>query len=170
MYKLIFTNVDYVIISIITFSSILSVFRGFVKEALSLVLWIMAIALAASFNGVVSEYLADSISIEPIRYAVATFGLFFVIMFIGSIINNMISKLVQSIGLGSFDRLIGFVFGLARGTLIVLALVMTAPYLIDVENEQWWLASSLIPYFEQFKIVGADGLTWMAALLMNWIF
>ena len=82
----------------------------------------------------------------------------------------MISKLVQSIGLGFFDRLIGFIFGIARGALIVVALVITAPYLIDVENEQWWLTSSLIPYFEQFKIVGADVLTWMAALLMSWIF
>ena len=145
-------------------------FRGFVKEALSLFLWIMAIVLTASLNKVVSEYLADSIAIEPIRYAVATFGLFFIIMFIGSIINNMISKLVQSIGLGFFDRLIGFVFGLTRGALIVLALVMTAPYLLDVENQQWWLTSSLIPYFEQFKIVGANVLTWMAALLMSWIF
>ena len=145
-------------------------FRGFVKEALSLFLWIMAILLTASLNEVVSEYLADSIAIEPIRYAVATFGLFFIIMFIGSIINNMISKLVQSIGLGFFDRLIGFVFGLTRGALIVLALVMTAPYLLDVENQQWWLTSSLIPYFEQFKIVGANVLTWMAALLMSWIF
>ena len=145
-------------------------FRGFVKEALSLFLWLMAIALTAGFNGVVSEYLADTIAIEPIRYAVATFGLFFAIMFIGSIINNMISKLIQSIGLGFFDRLIGFIFGLARGALIVIALVITAPYLIDVENEQWWLTSSLIPYFEQFKIVGADVLTWMAALLMSWIF
>ena len=60
---MIFTNVDYVIISIITFSSILSVFRGFVKEALSLFLWFMAIALTASFNGVLSDYLADSIAI-----------------------------------------------------------------------------------------------------------
>ena len=145
-------------------------FRGFVKEALSLFLWIMAIVLTASLNEVVSEYLADSIAIEPIRYAVATFGLFFIIMFIGSIINNMISKLVQSIGLGFFDRLIGFVFGLTRGALIVLALVMTAPYLLDVENQQWWLTSSLIPYFEQFKIVGANVLTWLAALLMSWIF
>ena len=145
-------------------------FRGFVKEALSLFLWIMAIVLTASLNKVVSEYLADSIAIEPIRNAVATFGLFFIIMFIGSIINNMISKLVQSIGLGFFDRLIGFVFGLTRGALIVLALVMTAPYLLDVENQQWWLTSSLIPYFEQFKIVGANVLTWMAALLMSWIF
>ena len=166
---MIFTTVDYAIITVVIFSSILSVFRGFVKEALSLLLWLLAISLTASFNGLASDYLRHTIAIEPIRFAVATFGLFFVIMLIGSILKNMISKLIQSIGLGFFDRLTGFVFGFTRGALIVLALVIVTPYLIDVDNKEWWLKSALIPFFEQFEIIGADLLTWITELLMSWV-
>ena len=90
-------------------------------------------------------------------------------MLIGSILKNMISKLIQSIGLGFFDRLTGFVFGFTRGALIVLALVMVTPYLIDVDNKEWWLKSALIPFFEQFEIIGADLLTWITELLMGWV-
>ncbi len=166
---MVLTTVDYVIIAIVTFSSILSVFRGFVKEALSLLLWLIAIALTASFNGLASDYLRNTIAFEPVRFAVATFGLFFVIMLIGSTINNIISKLMQSIGLGFFDRLAGFVFGVARGALIVLALVIVTPYLVDTVNEEWWLTSALIPYFEKFEHVGAGLLTWITELLLSWV-
>ena len=167
---LIFTVIDYVILSVVIMSGVVSLFRGFIKEALSLLLWVLAFSLTLSFNDMVSDYLVDVISLPPIRFAVATAGLFFVIMFIGSMLNQIISTLIKTSGLGAFDRMLGLFFGVARGVLIMLAVVIMTPYIVDIENAEWWTASVLVPYLLEFESHGMESLAWVTELLISWVF
>ncbi len=166
---LIFTVIDYVILFVVILSGVVSLFRGFIKEALSLLLWVLAFSLTLSFNDVVSDYLVDVISLPPIRFAVANAGLFFVIMLIGSILNQAISTLIKTSGLGMFDRMLGLLFGVARGVLVMLAVVIITPYIVDIENTKWWTASLLVPYLLEFESYGMEALGWVTEII-SWAF
>ena len=166
---LIFTVIDYVILFVVILSGVVSLFRGFIKEALSLLLWVLAFSLTLSFNDVVSDYLVDVISLPPIRFAVANAGLFFVIMLIGSILNQAISTLIKTSGLGMFDRMLGLLFGVARGVLVMLAVVIICPYIVDIENAKWWTASALVPYLLEFESYGMEALDWVTEII-SWAF
>ncbi|MCB1693852.1 MAG: CvpA family protein [Pseudomonadales bacterium] len=139
------TPVDWIIVAIVVISSLISLKRGFVKEALSLASLVIAVLVARVFGSQVSTLLADYISVPSVRLAVAYFALFIVTMAVGSMINHLISHVVEMTGLSGTDRLLGMIFGLARGGLIVLVVVGVLARL-PVTDDPWWKASRLIPY------------------------
>jgi membrane protein required for colicin V production len=116
--------VDIIILAIIGVSCLLGVFRGLVKEALSLAFWIGAAILASVFSGALAAQLAGTID-NPIARQVAAFILIFVFtVFAGGLISNLISKLMSRAGLGGVDRGLGALFGIIRGVVIVTVIVM----------------------------------------------
>jgi membrane protein required for colicin V production len=116
--------VDIIILAIIGVSALLGVFRGLVKEALSLAFWIGAAVLASLFSDALAAQLAGTID-NPIARQVAAFILIFVFtVFAGGLISNLISKLMSKAGLGGVDRALGALFGIIRGVVIVTVIVM----------------------------------------------
>ncbi len=143
-----FNWVDWLIVGIVGLSTLLSVWRGFVKEALSLASWVLAFFIATAFSGQFALLLSDSIEADGLRYGVSYGILFVASLMLGSIVNSMIRQLVHMTGLGGLDRLLGTAFGFARGLLIVVVLVYIAEALVpeeDVEQD-----SVLLP---QVKLV-----------------
>lgn len=114
-----FNWVDYSIVSIIVLSMLISLARGFVREALSLITWIAAIWIGIHFTTLVSQWLLPYISATPIRMGVAFFLLFAVALLIGSIISFIVVQFIQKTGLSGTDRSLGVVFGLGRGFIVV---------------------------------------------------
>lgn len=145
------TGVDLAIIGIIIFSAVISLLRGFVREAVSLLSWVLAFWLGFTFASRLGAYVPKFISVPSLRLAIAFLVLFLVTLAIGASINFLIHKLVEKSGLSSTDRIVGVVFGAARGVVIVVVLVMLAG-LTPMPRDQWWHRSSLLGSFQEMAI------------------
>ncbi len=129
-----FNWLDWLIVSVIGLSTMLSLWRGFVKEALSLAAWILAFFVATTFAGQVALLLIDSIDSDGLRYAVSYGILFVASLMLGSVVSNLVRQLVKMTGLSGLDRLLGTVFGFARGLIIVVVLVYLAQAVVPEEE------------------------------------
>ncbi|NKC14990.1 MAG: CvpA family protein [Gammaproteobacteria bacterium] len=145
------TEVDYLIIGIIVVSAVVSLTRGFVKEAISLGGWILAVWLSFTFFEPVSLYLEPHVSAPSVRLALGFVGLFMAVMMLTGIIVYLAGAVVSGTGVTGTDRVLGMVFGAARGALIVGLLVMVAG-LTPLPRDPWWRASTLIPHFERLAV------------------
>ncbi len=141
-----FTWVDWAFIAIIVVSSLISLSRGFVKEALSLLTWIIAGAVAWMFGGALSQHLGGWIETPSARVIAACAILFIVTLLVGALINYLIGELIRVTGLSGTDRFLGMVFGAARGGLLVVVLVGLLS-LAPVQEDPWWRQSVLLPHF-----------------------
>lgn len=139
--------IDFAVIGIILVSAFISLVRGFVREALSLVGWAVSFWVALTFAGGFAELFLNSIDDKTFRVVVG-FGILFVISLVLFVMVNYFAvQLVHRTGLSGTDRFIGVVFGLLRGTLIVAVLVMLAG-LSSMPKESWWQNSLLLSQFE----------------------
>ncbi|WP_339510386.1 CvpA family protein [Pseudomonas sp. RL_15y_Pfl2_60] len=141
-----FTWVDWAIIAVIGVSSLISLSRGFVKEALSLLTWIIAGAVAWMFGGALSHHLEGFIQTPSARVIAACALLFIATLMVGALVNYLLSELIRVTGLSGTDRFLGMVFGAARGGLLVVLLVGLVS-LAPVQEDTWWQQSTLVPHF-----------------------
>lgn len=135
---------DLIIVGIIGISVVVSLMRGFVREALSLATWIIAVYVAYQFSSVLGGQLAGFIKSGSTRTAVAFIGIFLLIVIAGAILNFFIGRLISVSGLGLVDRLLGVLFGVVRGILMV-ALVVLMIQASPLAERHWWQESQLIP-------------------------
>lgn len=142
-----FNLTDYVIIAILLLSIIMSFFRGFIREALSLLLWVIAIGVSIMFAADVAPVFSSKISNPETRLYLSGGLLFIGILIVGGLINSMIGRASKNAGFGVLDRLLGLFFGILRGILViaVILLCLSATHFADSE---WWKNSFLIPHFE----------------------
>ncbi len=153
-----FTGIDWIIVGVLVVSSLISIARGFVKEALSLATWFAAIVISRLFAGQVSSLLADTIDVPSVRLGAAYLLLIVGTLIVGALVNRLIGELVRMTGLSGTDRFLGMFFGLARGAVVVLVIVAGLYYLAPVEDDRWWKESILIP-----RVV--DVIEWLGPLL-----
>ncbi|NOX27953.1 MAG: CvpA family protein [Gammaproteobacteria bacterium] len=144
--------VDYIIIAIIVVSTLISLIRGFVQQVISLVSWVLAFGLALKFGPDLSLHLTEYIALEAARQALAFFLIFITVVLTGAIIGKIASKLISAVHLSLGDRLLGLIFGAARGVIIVL----TVTFFIGISplaNEGWWEQSMLLGYSRELLAV-----------------
>jgi len=154
---LILNWVDYTIIGIIVFSVIVSLIRGFIREAFSLATWIAAFWIAIAFFSPLDEQLINYISNPSVRKVAAFLALFVSTLLLGSMINFVCAQLVKKSGLSSTDRMLGIVFGAGRG-ILVTALMLLLVEFVHMENEPAWQNSVLVSHFQPVTV-------WLGKLL-----
>ncbi len=137
---------DWTILSIIGISSLFSLKRGFVREALSLVTWVSAFVIARLFYQSLSVLLEPFIQTPSVRLAAAFAILFIAALVVGVLVNKLIGALVEATGLSATDRILGIGFGAARGGLIIVVIVALIG-MTPAIHDRWFQESQLIPHF-----------------------
>jgi len=137
---------DFAILGVIGLSSLISLIRGFTKEAVSLVTWFAAFFVASNFYPEMAQFITGIEDLK-IRNSAAIAILFIATLLIGALVNYIINRLVAVTGLSGTDRLLGVIFGAIRGILIVSALLFFADYITSFEETLWWKEAQLPPHF-----------------------
>ncbi|MDC3332708.1 CvpA family protein [bacterium] len=138
---------DWTIVAIVGISSLISIARGFVKEAISLAIWFFALFIPISFHERLAVLLETSIESVSIRYILSFVILFVATFMVGAMIKRLMSQIVDKAGLTVPDRLLGIAFGVGRGILIVMLILILVPMAIPIQQDGWWQESRLIPEF-----------------------
>ena len=137
--------IDYLLLAILVLSAVMGVFRGFVKESLSLLGWVLAIWCAWQFGGQVSNWMPGFIGDPVIRLWSARLCLVICVLILSGVVSAVISFMTGRSGLDGTDRVIGMVFGLGRGVVLVGVAVNLLQF-AGFEQDPWWDESKLIPY------------------------
>jgi membrane protein required for colicin V production len=165
-----FNAFDWFVVVVLGVSALLSLWRGFVREALSLAGWVVAFIVANLAAVYLADAIGDLIANRTGRYIVA-WSLLFVITLVGSsIAAKLMSKLIKASGLSVADRMLGTVFGLLRGALIVMALVFVIREIVPPSEQSLLDEAQLMPHidvllswsvrtFEEFRDVEIEGLS-----------
>lgn len=143
-----FNWVDFALVGVVVLSAAVSLMRGFVREALALAGWVAAVWIAFTFTPDVAPLFADHVSVPSLRM-----GLAFLVLFVGTLVVSgivvwLVGLLVDKTGLSGTDRMLGMIFGVARGFIIAAILVMLAG-LTPMPRDPWWRASVLLPHFQR---------------------
>lgn len=137
-------EVDAAILGVTVVSCLFGLWRGLIKEVLSLLTWIAALLVARVYSQYLAGWLVNIIDSSSVRYVTAFAVIFVVVMMAGTVLNHLMAKLLTITGLKLADRLLGGVFGVARGVIIVLVIVFILS--VFVSETERWRQSMLIPY------------------------
>lgn len=143
---------DWLIIVVLCASILLSVWRGFAREAISLAAWVAAFVIANLFVDQMATLLANWISNITGRYIAAYAILFVGTLMLGSVLGMLARQLVKVTGLSVLDRALGTVFGFARGVIIILVCAFVLRQLVPPEDLLWLHQSQLMPQLDMLSI------------------
>ncbi len=139
-----FNYADIFIVCVLLISMLISMRHGFVQEVISLGSLIIAFVVAMTYTELAAEqWLMPRIDNKQVAHVIAGVGLFVATVLSGAAANYIISSLFKHGPLRSADRMLGAMFGLARGLLIVMVVIIGLA-MTDTPRESWWLSSQLI--------------------------
>ncbi len=138
---------DYLIIAAILISAVAGAMRGFLREAVALAAWIVALFVAWHFSDLVEPYLGGVLNDPQVRPWAARVIIVVLVLLLGTAIGAILSHFVRLSIFSGMDRLLGFLFGLLRGFLLLGVFVILGQ-LLRLPGEAWWRHSLLIPYGE----------------------
>lgn len=143
-----FNAADWGIVSILGLSIVLSLWRGFVREAISLAGWVAAFVVANMYVGNLANFLTPWIDNVTGRYVASYAILLAGTLVVGGITGLFAAQMVKASGLTVMDRLLGTGFGLVRGIIIALVLMYLLRQLAPPQNLVWLEQAQLTPYMD----------------------
>ena len=141
---------DWTILLIVVVSTGISIWRGLVKEAIFMVSLSMAIAISFAFHKGMNVFLMGTVTSAATRAWLSPAILFVMTMVVGTVVGNIISRLVKRTGLSGLDRFLGTGFGFIRGAVLV-TLAIGYLKVFGFDQSTWWSSSFLIPHFAVFE-------------------
>ena len=153
-------STDYLVIAAIIISAIVGVVRGFLREAVALAAWIIALFVAWHFSDLVEPHLGGLIGTSEVKPWAARVIIVVLILLLGAAVGGVLGHFVRLSIFSGMDRLLGFVFGVLRG-FVLLGVFVILGQTLQLQGERWWNHSVLIPYGESIAnglraIVGAE--------------
>lgn len=144
------TGIDIAIIIVLLLSAVPSYVRGFLREAISLATWVGAVVITLAYTSRFSTLLPrDVIQSPAARATISAIALFMICLSIGWLARWLCRRIIAGRKVGVPDRLLGALFGLARGGVLVALVVLAAHLAPTLQQEAWWSASRLLPYWEE---------------------
>ena len=132
-----FTAVDWILLAVLGLSLLLGMWRGIVHEVLSLVGWVAAFYVSQMYAPLAAAWLPMEGSSQMLRYAAGFVVVFIAVLVVTVLVSWVVKKLVSAVGLGPLDRLLGSLFGLLRGVVILLAVTVLVGMTPMRETEAW---------------------------------
>ena len=153
-------STDYVIIAAILVSAIAGAMRGFLRESIAVATWLIALFLAWHFSDLLAPHLGGLLAANDVRPWAARVIIVVLVVLVGTATGAILAHYVRLSIFSGMDRLLGFVFGLLRGVVLLGVFVILAQ-LLRLQDEHWWRRSLLIPYGESVAnglrtLVGAE--------------
>jgi membrane protein required for colicin V production len=136
------TLLDAILVGIMLISALLAMVRGFSREVLSVVSWLAAAAAAFFFYQPLTPYVQEYVSSEKVAMAAAALGIFVVTLIIVSFITLRIADFIIDSRIGALDRALGFVFGAARGLLLVVVAMLFFNWLSPADTQPAWITNA----------------------------
>src|SRR5688500_11419082 len=143
------TVLDWAVLAIVGLSILLSVIRGLVREILALLAWVVGFIAASVLAADLAALLPPEVPVEQLRVLAGFAGVSLAVMLVMSLLAMFVSKLIKSACLGVEDRVLGSVFGLVRGVLVVMILVLLAG-LTSLPRQAVWRDAVLSHPLEAF--------------------
>lgn len=141
------TVFDYVVIVTVGLSLLFGLWRGVVGEIVALVAWALAIFAALEFGAPVGGTLFVGMNDPAVRSLAGCVLVFVAVLVVMSLLRMALRSMVKALGLSVSDRLLGMLFGIARGLLVCLLLVGLGG-LTSAPQQVWWRAATLAPPME----------------------
>ena len=146
-----FSVLDLVVIGVVLISALLAAVRGFTREVLAIVAWVVAAAAAWYLHPTALPLAKQYINSDTVALVAAIGGIFVVTLIIVSIITVQISDLILDSRIGALDRTLGLVFGAARGFLICVIGWAFLGWLLQGKEPEWATASKTRPAMENTR-------------------
>ena len=131
------TWLDIAVVGVLAASVAWGIWRGFIREVISLAGWVLAFLAANAVAGPLGDALPTSISSPEVRVLAAFLIVFIFTLSLATLAGMLFSKLLKAAGLGGLDRTLGGMFGLARGVVILLALTVAAGLTAAPRHPLW---------------------------------
>ncbi len=138
------TSVDFFILAVVLISTVISLLRGLLKEAISLGSWVLALAASLKFTEQLVPLIPESIEVPSARHLAAFVGIFVSVIIAGSVINIIVNSKINGSELSSINRASGAVFGAVRG-LLIISLIISFSGSTTLPESKAWQQSVLIP-------------------------
>lgn len=141
------SSVDYLLLCIIAISAVIGLWRGLVREMMSVMVWVAAFWVAYIETYTVAGYLHNWISDRGLRLVAAFLLIFVVVYLIGFVLSRLLTKLVEAVGMTATDRIAGSGFGVVRGVVLVSVLVLLVD-MTPMVQESAWQQSYMVGVFD----------------------
>jgi membrane protein required for colicin V production len=151
---------DYLVIAAVVLSAVVGSFRGFLREAIALVTWIVALFVAWHFSDSLAPHLGGLLAGYPVSTWAARVIIAVLILLFGTGLGITLAHFVRLSIFSGMDRLLGFVFGLFRG-MVMLGVFVILAQVLRLDGDRWWRQSVLMPYGESIAnglraVIGDD--------------
>ena len=136
------TLLDIGLLVVMLISGILAMVRGFMREILSIAAWLIAAAVTLYGYARAESYVRDYVTNDLLAKGIAIGGLFLLTLLIVSLFTIKISDLVLDSRVGALDRSLGFLFGLARGLIIMVVAFLFFAWLVPAKSQPEWVTGA----------------------------
>jgi membrane protein required for colicin V production len=136
---------DYVVIVAVVLSAIVGAVRGFLREAIALGAWLVALFVAWHFSDTIAPHLGGLLAATNVRPWAARVIIVALVLLLGAGLGAIMGHYVRLSIFSGMDRFLGFLFGAARG-LVLIGVFVILGQLLKLDGEMWWRHSMLLPY------------------------
>src|ERR1700727_2302273 len=153
------TLLDIVLIAVMLVSGFLAMVRGFMREVLSIIAWILAAVATLYSYSKLLPYARQYFNNDAVATVAVIGGVFLLTLIVVSILTVRISDMVLDSRVGALDRTLGFLCGLARGLIIVVVAFLFFAWLVRTKTQPAWVANA------KSKVVLQSTGDWLMSML-----
>ena len=153
------TLLDIILILVMLLSGLLAMVRGFMREVLSIAAWVLAAGATLYSYSKLLPYAKSYVNNDIVATAAVVAGTFLLTLLVVSVITVRFSDMVLDSRVGALDRTLGFLFGLARGLIIVVVAFLFFAWLVPTKTQPAWVANA------KSKVVLQSTGDWLMSML-----